>query len=195
MTRLVYLHGLDSSGASAKADKLRQAFGAAAVFSPSYPAHRPAAAVAALRARLSDAALTHAVVVGSSMGGYYGRYLAQELDFSHLVLINPALRPWELLPRHLGERVTATGERYRLTLELAQATHPYAVPPGADRTPITVLLDEGDEVIDYRIAAGIFRGQAAIQTYPGGDHAFAHMPEAIQRLRKILKPERPEGSR
>lgn len=188
MTPLVYLHGLNSSGASAKATRLREAFGADAVFSPTYRAHRPHEAVATLRERLSDLDLADSVVVGSSMGGFYGRYLAQELDFGHLLLINPALRPWELLPQHLGEQtVSATGERYRLTSELTEATRQYGVEPAADRTPTTVLLDAGDEVIDYRIAAEIYRGRADVRVYPDGNHAFAHMPEGIALIRDILR--------
>jgi pimeloyl-ACP methyl ester carboxylesterase len=92
-------------------------------------------------------------VVGSSMGGFYGQWLARRFTFSHLFLINPALTPWELCSHRIGETMTtARGETYQITAELIERTRAYDVPDPCDGVPTTLFLDRGDEVIDYRVA-------------------------------------------
>jgi predicted esterase YcpF (UPF0227 family) len=62
---------------------------------PALP-HRPAQAMALLREaveRNPDAAL-----IGSSLGGYYATWLAERYKL-RAVLVNPAVRPYELLKR------------------------------------------------------------------------------------------------
>jgi predicted esterase YcpF (UPF0227 family) len=48
--------------------------------------------------------------------------------------------------------------------------------------PTTVFLDEGDEVIDYRIAESIYRDCGQVMVFAGGDHAFRHMDRVIEAL-------------
>lgn len=186
---ILYLHGLNSSGASLKAAQLRAALGPTEVLSPSYPAHRPQSAVAALTAFLQRRLGEHSrpepwLWVGSSMGAFYGRYLAQRFAVRHLVLINPALRPWELLAAYRGETfTTASGESYLVDGALIEATRLYAVEESAPEPPTTLFLDQGDEVIDWRIAEAIYRDRARVLSFPGGDHAFAHLARALPIIR------------
>jgi predicted esterase YcpF (UPF0227 family) len=181
---ILYLHGLDSSGASAKAQALRAGLAPLPVLTPTYPAHRPAQAVAELSARLETLCAAGPVALaGSSMGGFYGQYLARRFPVRHLYLINPALRPWELLPRFLGPRQSATGECYELRPEHAGATRPYGVERVDDGVPTTLFLDRGDETIDYRIALNLYAHQGRLLVFDGGSHGFDHLPEAIALLR------------
>ncbi len=182
---LIYLHGLNSSGSAAKAVVFRERLAPLPVLSPSYPAHRPHAAVTRLRQYLEQQARHQELaLIGSSMGGFYGQFLARLLPVRHLYLINPALRPWELLPRHLGPQYNpATGEHYELTMEVAQATRSYRVDQVCDGVATTLFLDQGDGLIDYRIAAELYRRCARVHAYPGGDHLFQHMAEAVALIR------------
>ncbi len=187
---IVYLHGLNSSGASAKASKLAEALPSIRQDAPTYPAHRLADAVAylsdyfeALTRRL--AATEPLMVIGSSMGGFYGRFLAQRFPFDHLVLINPALRPWELWPEHEGWQETASGERYYLSRNTFEESRDYEIGQDGDPVPVTLLLDKGDEVIDYRIAERIYRGRANLRLFSGGDHGFQHMAEAVEIITEL----------
>ena len=178
---LVYLHGLNSSGRSAKADILRERLAPHPVLAPDYPAHSPAAAVARLSAFFTDLGPVRPAVVGSSMGGFYGQWLARRFDFSHLFLINPALNPWDLFPPHIGETMTtAAGETYEVTADLIEATRAYGIANPCDGVPTTLFLDRGDEVIDYRIAEACYRDCGRLLIWDGGDHAFQHMEEAVQ---------------
>jgi len=187
---LIYLHGLNSSRASYKAAVLRERLGCGELVTPTYPAHRPDDAIQVLSEVIRSALAerlpgSHLVLLGSSMGGFYAQYLAHRFPVEHVVMINPALLPWELLPKHVGPQQTATGERYVLTLETAEACRRYAVPDPCDGPPTTLLIDKGDEVIDYRIAVEIYRRCGRIQLFEGGSHAFEHMDEALSIIRAI----------
>jgi predicted esterase YcpF (UPF0227 family) len=189
---LLYLHGLNSGGGSAKAALLRQALYPLEVLSPTYPAHLADEAVAVLSGVLSDA-LGEArrrdeplLLVGSSMGGFYGQYLARRFPVDHLVMINPALRPWDLLKQVVGwQHNEALGERYYLSERMVEATRRFGLGDVADGVPTTLLLDRGDELIDWRIAESIYSGHAEIHAFPEGSHAFDHMDEAVAIIRRL----------
>jgi len=185
---LVYLHGLNSSSRSAKAAQLRERLAPDPVVAPDYPAHDPEAAVHQLSAFFTDLEARRPAVIGSSMGGFYGQWLARRFAFSHLFLINPALTPWELFAHRIGETMTtARGETYRITAELIERTRPFGVPDPCDGVPTTLFLDQGDAVIDYRIAESLYRPCGRLLLWDGGDHAFQHMDEAIEVIRDHLR--------
>ncbi|MBN2887072.1 MAG: alpha/beta fold hydrolase [Chromatiaceae bacterium] len=184
---ILYLHGLNSSSRSFKASLLRERLAPAPLRAPDYPAHRPDAAIATLNSVFRQIDPQEPLlVVGSSMGGFYGQWLARQHRLAHLYLINPALTPWDLFNARLGEpQTTAQGEHYRITPELAEATRRYAIANPCDGVPTTLLLDRGDEVIDYHIAERLYSHCASAQLFiwDGGDHAFQHMDALIERLR------------
>ena len=186
---LVYLHGLNSSSRSAKAAQLRDRLAPYPVVAPDYPAHEPDMAVEQLSAFLADLGSARPAVIGSSMGGFYGQWLARRFTFSHLFLINPALSPWELFAQRIGETMTtARGETYQITSGLIERVRPYGVPDPCDGVPTTLFLDRGDEVIDYRISESRYRPCGRLLIWDGGDHAFQHLDEAIEVVRDFVLP-------
>lgn len=189
---ILYLHGLNSAGSSHKAAILRERLTPIPVLSPTYPAHQPQEAIAVLSrelaARVADKKFLRQplVLVGSSMGGFYGQYLSRRFAVDHLVMINPALRPWELLKQVVGWQYNAAlDERYYLSESMVEATRPFGLESVDGDVPTTLLLDEGDELIDWRVAVTVYSGVADIHHFPGGDHAFAHMQEAVVIIRRI----------
>jgi predicted esterase YcpF (UPF0227 family) len=197
---IVYFHGLNSAGGSGKAAYLRQALPHIMTYSPTYPAHVADQAVAILTEELSglfdrmDADAEPRILVGSSMGGFYGAWLAGRLGFHHLVMINPALQPWELLKQVVGWQFNeALQEGYFLSSKMVVATRVFATKPGEVNVPTTVLLDKGDELIDYRIAEALFEEVADVYSFEGGSHTFEHMDEAVeiiaQRHQKLVLDE------
>lgn len=184
---LIYLHGLNSSGNSHKAGVLRERLAPAPVLAPSYPAHRPDAAVSALSnffRELPEGSVP--LVVGSSMGGFYGQYLARRFPVRHLFLINPALTPWDLLPEYEGlAQTTARGETYVIDRDLIDSTRRYGFATPCDGVPTTLFLDKCDEVIDYRIAEDLYRSCGQFMIFEGGDHAFQHLDEAVAVIRAV----------
>jgi predicted esterase YcpF (UPF0227 family) len=182
---ILYLHGLNSSGGSAKAALLRERLTPVPVLAPTFPAHRPREAVQQLSEVLGGLTARYRVsLFGSSMGGFYGQHLARRFPVGHLYLVNPALRPWDLVPQHLGEQqVTASGERYELTMEVADATRAFAVDRVCDGVPTTLFLDRGDQVIDYRIAMGLHARCGRLVVFDAGSHQFEHMDSALALIR------------
>lgn len=184
---IVYLHGLNSAGSSFKAARLREALAPVEVISPTYPVQSPRQAVTTLETVLKEPvedARAHSrprVLVGSSMGGFYGAWLAARLGFQHLAMINPALRPWELLQTVEGWQYNqALDERYYLSAEMVAATRDYASEPARIGLPVTLLLDRDDELIDARLALEDYGDIAKIHLFEGGSHAFDHMDEAVE---------------
>mgnify|MGYP001817627011 CR=1 FL=1 len=190
---LIYLHGLNSSSNSRKAGMLRDQLAPIPVLAPSYPAHRPDQAVDSLWQFLYGLRQERGegfapFVVGSSMGGFYGQYLARRCRFAHLFMINPALQPWRLFSVYEGrEQTTADGETYRVTRALIESTRRFGVEQVCDGVPTTLFLDRGDEVIDYTMAEAIYRECGRMFLFDDGDHAFAHMSEAIAVIRGELR--------
>lgn len=191
---ILYLHGLNSGGTSGKAGFLRQTLAPIPVICPTYPAHLPMQAVYDLQRYISELLDEHPrlLMVGSSMGGFYGQYLARQFreNIARLVLINPALKPWELLADHLGEQYNeATSEHYLLTAEDVEQTRQFGVDSVNDGIPTTLLLDKGDEVIDYRIAEEVYRNSGELFIFEDGDHRFQHMDEAVEIIRERYREE------
>ena len=190
---IVYLHGLNSAGSSHKAGVLRERLSPIEVLSPTYPAQAAAEAVDSLTGQLTELidsrdAGEPRLLMGSSMGGFYGAWLAHRLGFDHLVMINPALRPWELLQQVEGWQYNeAKDERYYLSAEMVAATAAFATEPSAIGLPVTVLHDKGDELIDYRRAVSAYDGIADIHLFEGGSHAFGHMEEAVAIIGAIYQ--------
>jgi predicted esterase YcpF (UPF0227 family) len=187
---LIYIHGFNSSPASAKAQLLKarlEALGRGAEFkAPALP-HSPAQAAVLLDAL----AVRHpgAALVGSSLGGYYATYLVEK-HCLRAVLLNPAVRPYELLARNLGPQQNFhTGERYELTARHVDELRALEV---AAVTPAHYLLvvATGDEVLDYRAAVARYRGcrQVVIE---GSDHGlsdFAKYLDAVLEFCGVSDP-------
>src|SRR5512145_1732967 len=147
---LIYIHGFNSSPASAKAQLLKarlEALGRGAEFAAPGLPHSPAQA-AALLEKLADAH-RGAALVGSSLGGYYATWLAEKRGM-RAVLLNPAVRPYELLAPLIGRQKNFhTGEEYDFTAQHVVELRGLEV----ERiTPARYLLivAKGDEVLDYR---------------------------------------------
>ncbi|MHB8453730.1 MAG: YqiA/YcfP family alpha/beta fold hydrolase [Acidiferrobacterales bacterium] len=187
---IIYLHGFNSGGGSAKASALRRMFAPVPVLSPTYPVHRAAEAIRFLRDYIRQARGKYPqdlrlVLAGSSLGALYTRYLAGEFNAA-IVLINPAMRPEQDLLARVGQNLNeATGERYLLTKAQVRALGTYQIVRCDPAVPTLVLLDEGDELLDYRVAAAFFSGCGKTITYPGGSHRFEHLPEAEPDIRRL----------
>jgi predicted esterase YcpF (UPF0227 family) len=183
----IYLHGFNSSGASAKGRFFSQSLAPHVVHTPSYPPE-PDAAIAYLRHTI-DSLLIDArdavapILIGSSLGGFYAQYLARQFELA-AVLINPALQPALTLKPYLGWQTNFySGERYFFGEdELAQLSRYDIADPCVAPRPTLVLLDAGDEIIDYRYAEQRYQGCAQVMVFAGGNHQFQHVDEAAHAI-------------
>jgi len=181
---IIYLHGFNSSGQSAKAQELAARLPDIEVLAPDIPADMRQA-IPFLMQYIGNHADGELMLIGSSLGGYYARYLAGQFGCA-AVLINPALEPVPLLLRQLGEQVNYyTGLRYDLTADMVHALAAYARTD--TNPPLLVLLDAEDELLDSGLTQQLCRGMAEIVAFPGGSHRFEHLPESINRIRSFYQ--------
>lgn len=182
---IVYLHGFNSSPQSHKAQVMARhlaARGLAAHYA--CPALPPLAseAIAAVEALMAGHPLARFCFAGSSLGGYYATWLAEKHD-ARAVLLNPAIDPHLGLRAYLGEQKNLhTGEPYQLTEAHLRAWEALWVPRV---TPSRYLLvvETGDEVLDYRRAVARYAGAEQI-VVQGGDHSLQsferHLPRIVE---------------
>ena len=175
---LIYIHGFNSSPASAKARVLKgglDALGRGAEFTAPALPHSPAQAAAVLdtlAARNPGAAL-----VGSSLGGYYATWLAEKCGLK-AVLLNPAVRPYELLAPLVGRQKNLhTGEEYDFTTQHVaemQALEVERIHPER----YLLIVAAGDEVLDYQQAVTRYRGCRQL-VIAGSDHGLSDFADYL----------------
>ena len=181
MKTILYLHGFISSPASRKAVMLGDYVrGQAPGVEYLVPAlhHRPAEAIAQVHAVCDERHPADLLVVGSSLGGFYATVAAERAG-CRAVALNPAVHPQRHFERYLGPQQNLhTGERFDLTpghvAELAAIDPPALTRP--DR--YWLIVETGDEVLDYREAVAYYAGafQSVVQ---GGDHALSSFAEFV----------------
>ena len=184
-TRLIYLHGFNSSPDSHKSRALHAYMDEKGLLdwliSPAIPPV-PADAMAML-VDLFEENKQHGdvAVAGSSLGGFYATCLAERFGCK-TVLINPAVRPHLLLKKYLGENINYyTSERWVLDeIHIEQFRE-------LDRVPVTqperylLMLQKGDETLDYRDALEKYQG-CPLVLEEGGDHSFAGFENHIDHI-------------
>ncbi len=181
-TRIIYLHGFNSSPASHKArtmDAYMRARGLGHLFAcPALPPD-PRDAVRVIEADLARKT-PNPTFVGSSLGGFYAIHFAERLG-ARAVLINPAMTPDVGLEAYLGtQKNLYTGATYQLTRADLEGWRAFAVAqPDPER--YLLLLETGDEVLDWRDAARKFEGARTV-IRDGGDHTLQSFPEHLPRI-------------
>ncbi|WP_040259669.1 YqiA/YcfP family alpha/beta fold hydrolase [Pseudomonas massiliensis] len=189
---LLYIHGLNSSPASRKAQQLIKAarqLGLAERVSVPALHHHPRQALAQLEEAIVT--LGKPLLVGSSLGGYYATYLAQRHGLT-AVLINPAVNPHRLFDGYLGvQRNLYTGEEWQLTEDHVQALAELEVPPPQAGERFQVWLQTADETLDYRHAEAFYQG-CALDVRQGGDHSYQGFADRLPELLRLagVPPER-----
>ena len=172
---IVYLHGFNSSPVSHKAQVMAGRMAAQDFACPALPAH----AGEALRA-IEPLLRAKPCLVGSSLGGFYATYLAEKHDLK-AVLLNPAIDPHVGLRAYLGPQQNLyTGERYELTETHLREWEKLYVPRLTPRRYL-LIVETGDEVLDYRRAVERYAGAEQI-VVQGGDHSLNRYPQHLPRI-------------
>ncbi len=118
--------------------------------------------------------------LGSSLGGFYATHLAEKHDL-RAVLINPAIDPHVGLRAYLGPQQNLhTGEPYELTEAHLREWEKLYVPRITPQRYL-LIVETGDEVLDYRRAVERYAGAAQL-VVPGGDHSLQSFPQHLARI-------------
>jgi predicted esterase YcpF (UPF0227 family) len=185
---LIYLHGFNSSPGSHKAQVLKRYMEERDLGDqcccPKLP-DLPKRAIAAVETEIAKHPRESITLIGSSLGGFYSTYLAERHDL-RAVLINPAVRPHEDLRAYLGvQRNLHTHQQYELTEEhLRQWEQLYL--PTVRPLRYLLLVETGDEVLDYRVAVKKYQGARQI-VIEGGDHSLTRFPDYVPLILEFAK--------
>ena len=180
---IVYLHGFNSTPGSHKAQTLHaymRARGLDHLYDcPALP-HFPPDAIRVIEAALAKYSPKPVTLLGSSLGGFYATYLAEKHN-CRAVLIQPAVSPHVGLKTLLGPQQNLySGERYELTHAHLEGWRELVVEQ-VDPERYLLLLETGDEVLDWRQAALKYAGARTV-IRDGGDHTLRGFPEHISRI-------------
>lgn len=180
---LFYIHGFNSSPKSAKARVLQQALAgkqAVQYHVPTLP-YDPRRSIDILKAEVEACLPGPIGLVGSSMGGFYGTWLAEQYDLP-LVLINPAVRPYELLKGYLGENENIyTGEKYTFTKQHLEVLKELDVEQLTKPERYLLLTQTADEVLDYHQGIEKYAHSQQI-VEQGGSHGFDGFENHIETI-------------
>jgi len=180
---LIYVHGFNSSALSYKAGLLREhmaKLGLAQHYTCPELSYRPAQAMTQLQALIAPHTARSVTLVGSSLGGFYSTHLVENFG-CRAVLVNPAVRPYELLAPYVGpQKNLYTGEEYQFTAEHVgelRALEVERVSP--DRYLLITAI--GDEVLDYRDGVARYAGCEQI-IINGSDHGFRDFADYLDSV-------------
>ena len=178
---IVYLHGFNSSPRSHKAQVMERYMAARGLAGQFACPELPPEADEAMRIiRQLVKGRAPVCYVGSSLGGFYATHLV-ERDGGRAVLLNPAIDPHVGLRAYLGlQKNLFTGAPYQLTeAHLDQWRRLWV--PSITPERYLLLVETGDEVLDYRRAVARYAGaqQVVVQ---GGDHSLQSFPEQLPRI-------------
>jgi predicted esterase YcpF (UPF0227 family) len=190
VTHLLYLHGFRSSPQSFKARRMaalvRERHPGVTWWCPQLPPS-PRAAMALVGEGIRDWPREAMAVVGSSLGGFYATWVAEETG-CRAVLLNPAVHAARDLARHIGEQTAwhDPSQRFYFAPEYVAELRALERGPLVDAGRYFAVIAQGDEVLDWREMTGRYPG-ARIELLAGGDHALsdfdAHADEVLAFLR------------
>ena len=171
---VLYLHGFLSSPQSLKAQQTWaycMGIGLGENIMIPQMSHGPAETIAQLHALIDEIGSNDLVLMGSSLGGYYATYLS-EFYQAPAVLINPAVRPYELWESRLGEnRNYYSDEVHIVTREHIEELRQIDVTTLSQVKNFNVFLQTGDETLDYRQALEKF-GAGQCVVHENGSHSY-----------------------
>lgn len=128
-------------------------------------------------------------IIGSSLGGYYATFLAEQHHVP-AALINPAVRPFELFEDYLGANTHYhTGDVHELRMEHIDQLRELHITRLRYPQQLLLLLQTGDETLDYRQAAAYYQDCPG-WLQGGGDHSFI---DFIERMPLIFEHARRYG--
>lgn len=176
MSNVLYLHGFASCGKGHKSTTLKAYFGSEAVDAPDLPSS-PLEAIRVLETQLHQQ--TDTLLVGSSLGGFYATYLAEKYGHK-AVLVNPSTEPWNTLSSYVGwQKRFCDHQMFEFKSEYLAELKSLQVVPKEGK--YLVLLQSGDEVLDYTKAQSLYNAHRIIVEM-GGNHRFENIDDYLSMI-------------
>ncbi|MGB2816918.1 MAG: YqiA/YcfP family alpha/beta fold hydrolase [Burkholderiaceae bacterium] len=172
---ILYLHGFRSSPMSRKATMLRERMRTlgreSEYLCPALPPS-PRLAVDLSSRMLAGVPPSSVALIGSSLGGYYATWLAEQIG-CRAVLLNPAITPARDLEAHLGRQpVYFTDDEIDFRPEYLAELRELEVPAITRCERYFLVAATGDTLIDYRAMTDKYNG-ARQRVIEGSNHELS----------------------
>jgi predicted esterase YcpF (UPF0227 family) len=191
---ILYIHGFNSSPLSVKAEQTRRYlqdnFPQIHVYCPQIVSN-PKGAINQLEKIIqSSQADSTWYFIGSSLGGYFASYLSEKYNYP-CVLVNPAIKPFELLEDYLGEQVNPyTEEVYQVTkshmLDLKAIESRSLSFDTEQKNNYLVMVQTDDEVLNYKQAVEKYQ-HCRLIVEQGGDHSFVNFEQHLPAITEFFQ--------
>jgi uncharacterized protein len=185
LSLILYLHGFRSSPHSTKAQQLREYMESKGLGDqfccPQLPIS-PLAAIA-LAGDIIKSADRPLTIAGSSLGGYYATWLMERhwQWIHHVTLVNPAVNA-NAAEAFIGTQTNwHTGESFEFTRQHVSELQALEVSAVKHQERYWLLLETGDEVLDYHLAVAKYSA-ARHTVLEGGDHSFTRWGDYLDEI-------------
>ncbi|MBS9777857.1 MAG: hypothetical protein KGV50_03740 [Gammaproteobacteria bacterium] len=180
---ILYIHGFLSSSQSAKAQQCKKWLADRGRenewLCPDLPIH-PLEAMDVLTSYIKSADYPPKLV-GSSLGGFYATALSEQYNLK-AVLVNPAVSPGASLQKKIGTHKAWHDEaQIEFTQEHVDILNNIEVSIIDNPENFLVMLEKGDEVLDYRKAL-IRYNDCSQLVLNGGDHSFTRFQQVMSLI-------------
>ena len=126
------------------------------------------------------------VFMGSSLGGYYANFYGN-IYKSKVILINPAIPPLKGFEEYLGENENySTGEKFIVTKDDIKFLRTLVAKKFSNQNNTLILLESGDDVLNYIETAKYFQGSNIDITF-GGSHSYESITDKLEKIVKFLE--------
>ena len=175
-THLLYLHGFRSSPQSTKARQMAahvaQQHPQLHWWCPQLPPS-PKEAAALLLQGVADWPQGSMAVVGSSLGGYYATWLAEQTG-CRAALLNPAIQPARDLAPYVGVQSSwhDPAQTFEVRAEFGDELRALCAGALTRLERYFAVIAKGDEVLDWREMQARYAGAPTL-LLEGGDHALS----------------------
>lgn len=181
---IVYLHGFRSSPLSFKAQQLAGRFkesGRSAEFRcPQLPAS-PRQAIQLASAVIKQVPPDQITLIGSSLGGYYATWLAEQTG-CRAVLLNPAVKPPRDLERYVGVTTAFhSDEPFEFKRAYVDELTELAIKKITRPERYFLIAATGDEVLDWHEMTAHYAG-ARQHVIQGSDHALSDFKDYVDEV-------------
>lgn len=181
---IIYIHGFGSSGYGGKSNLFRKHFKEEGIkfIAPSL-SYIPDLATSTLE-EIIESCDEEVKLIGSSLGGYYAIYLAKKYKLK-AVLINPSIYPYETLEPYIGNtRSYFDLSEYEWNHRHIEMLKKYES-DNIDDSNFMLLLQKGDESLDYRVALNKLPDSKRI-VEDGGTHSFENIQDYFEDIIDFL---------
>ena len=179
---ILYLHGFRSSPRSFKArllaERMAELGRSAEFLCPQLPAS-PRAAIALAQQLIAEHEDMH--LIGSSLGGYYATWLAEQSG-CRAVLLNPAVQPARDLGPHVGTmKAYHSDQPFEFKHEYVDELKTLQIERITQPQRYLLAAATGDEVLDWREMVAHYPGVSQ-RIIEGSDHGISDFGEYMDEV-------------